>query len=197
MHLAVSSNGSRAALVLSSGSTRHGQACLGRAWCSTSGVGRDFGDDKGRFQTREASVEGRQEAGNHFLECGSGWIRFRPVRCVFEEQRSPVALARKSDEELALMIEDAPLHVDLDDFARLTDHDDPSVPDSMKKGVSIVEQRGIVVWARGLDNGQGVSPSTISVLQRVEQTRRRPPDSICPAAVGGSAESMARIRRRR
>ena len=103
----------------------------------------------------------------------------------------------KSDEELALMIEDAPLHVDLDDFARLTDHDDPSVPDAMKKGVSIVEQRGIVVWTRGLNNDQGVSPSTISVLQRLEQKRRRPPESICPAAVGGSAESMARMRRRR
>ena len=162
MHLAVSSNGSRAALVLSSGSTRHGQACLGRAWCSTSGVGRDFGDDKGRFQTREASVEGRQEAGNHCLECGSGWIRFRPFRCVFEEQRSPVALARKSDEELALMIEDAPLHVDLDDFARLTDHDDPSVPDSMKKGVSIVGHRAL--WCgRGAWTTVRESPSARSV----------------------------------
>ena len=99
----------------------------------------------------------------------------------------------KSEEEVAAMVEDCFLQVDVDDLACLTDKADPSDATAMKAALKYVEEWRLVVWARGLNSEQGVAPSTDSVLRRLENNRLSLPEAVRPDAVGTSAQSKARV----
>ena len=98
---------------------------------------------------------------------------------------------RKSDEELAAMVEDLFLTVDVHDLAALTDTERPSDAAAMFEALTYVEQWRLASWGRDL-NAKGVAPSTDAVLCRLEANLVALPDDIRPIATGSVAESRAR-----
>lgn len=98
---------------------------------------------------------------------------------------------RKSDEELAAIVEDLFLTVDEHDLAALTDTDHPSDRAALMEAMNYVEQWRLASWGQDL-NEKGLAPSTDAVLSRLETNLASLPDDLRPIATGSVAESRAR-----
>ena len=99
----------------------------------------------------------------------------------------------KSDVDLAALIEDAYLAMDVDRLAGLVDLEGPTSPSVLKTCVRFYEEWRLAAWVRQLNQVQGVAPSTGLVLQRYEGTRAGWPEAVRPGSVGQASSVNARV----
>jgi len=99
----------------------------------------------------------------------------------------------KTDDEVALMVNDEILAVDSDHLVVLCDIDAPSDALAMSTAVRFVEEWRAVTWAVGV-NRKGVSPSTGALLDHIEERRADVPEHVRPQAWGTVASGAARMR---
>ena len=99
----------------------------------------------------------------------------------------------RADEEMKTMVEDFYLAVDAERLAGLVDFDNPTNVQALKAAARFYEEWRLAVWARQLNDVQGVAPSTGWVLERYEESRGRLPEAVRPARVGLAASVKARV----
>ena len=99
----------------------------------------------------------------------------------------------KTEEELAEMVEEYFLKVDLAEFALLTDTQNPSDLPAMRAALVCVEEWRLTTWAAQSNADCGVAPSTASVLQRWEDRRAGIAEEVRPRYLGTSADARARV----
>ena len=94
--------------------------------------------------------------------------------------------------ELAKLLEDAFMAADADELAHLTDIAQPSNAVALRCAMSYVDQWLLVVWARDLNESNGVAPSTdLALSQRREHADALRCEAWAPI-VGTAASSSAR-----
>jgi hypothetical protein len=99
----------------------------------------------------------------------------------------------KVDHELRDMVEALFVASDPADVAGFADTGMPTDPSAMREALSLLEEWRLSAWVKGLNEEQGVAPSTERVLHRLEEQRLRLPEAVRPVARGGSASASARM----
>jgi hypothetical protein len=102
--------------------------------------------------------------------------------------------AAKSDDELAVVVEDAFRDADLGHMASLSDVEEPSDPPAMLVAAGRMLQGCLASWVEEQNRVRGVAPSTATVLLRFEALRLQVPEAFRPSPWGTSDAASSRVK---
>lgn len=104
----------------------------------------------------------------------------------------------KGAEELSTMVEDLfTAVVDWDEFAALSDVEDPFDEEALKVALKYVGEWRIIEWVRTQNRTIGAGPSSQAMLDRLEEGYSSLPEHLRPRPVGTISQVGARVRAHR
>ena len=101
---------------------------------------------------------------------------------------------RKSDEEVATIVENLFMSSDEGEGAALSDLTSPESADVCRKALKDTEEWRVVKWARACNEQTSVAPSSAHMLDRMEENRLNVPEASRLQPAGNVSMSSARSR---
>ena len=95
-------------------------------------------------------------------------------------------------QDLERLVGDLFLQADVQELAGLVDEQGPSDAEAFKVAVAFLREWEVAEWVRGVNQRQGVAPSTQTVLEEFGRRRLQYPEGLRPRELGSIAESKTR-----